>query len=145
MRRLTLYSFFVTIPPKTQRISFHNHHIRLIWLRVTSGYFPNSKHHSEDNVLTRLNRYKLNRRRLRRQFQKSNLTSVSTIGKNVIISASYRRGLLWRGWNWFGLITKDFSFYNKIHRSVWPHQYFVWVISRNNWINNENNNLWIII
>ena len=35
MRRLTLHSFFVTISPKTQRISFHNHHIRLIWLRVT--------------------------------------------------------------------------------------------------------------
>ena len=33
MRRLTLHSFFVTISPKTQRISFHNHHIRLIWLR----------------------------------------------------------------------------------------------------------------
>ena len=31
----------LTISPKTQRISFHNHHIRLIWLRVTSGYSPN--------------------------------------------------------------------------------------------------------
>ena len=32
MRRLTLHSFFVTILPKTQRMSFHNHYIRLIWL-----------------------------------------------------------------------------------------------------------------
>ena len=54
----------VTISPKTQRISFHNHHIRLIWLCVTSGYSPNSKVHSKDTVLTRLKRYKLNRRRL---------------------------------------------------------------------------------
>ena len=45
-------------------ISFHNHHIRLIWLRVTSGYSPNSKDHSEDTVLTRLKRYKPNRSRL---------------------------------------------------------------------------------
>ena len=52
MRRLTLHSFFVTILPKTQRISFYNHHIRLIWLRVTSGYSPISKDHSEDAVLT---------------------------------------------------------------------------------------------
>ena len=58
MRRLTLHSFFVTISEKTQRISFHNHHIRLIWLRVTSGYSPNSKDHSEDTVLTRFKRYK---------------------------------------------------------------------------------------
>ena len=36
----------------------------LIWLRVTSGYFPNSKDHSEDTVLTRLKRYKSNRKRL---------------------------------------------------------------------------------
>ena len=54
MRRLTLHSVFVTISPKTQRISFRNHHIRLIWLRVTSCYSPNSKDHSEDTVLTRL-------------------------------------------------------------------------------------------
>ena len=40
---LTLHSFFVTISPKTQRISFHNHHIHLFWLRVTSGYSPISK------------------------------------------------------------------------------------------------------
>ena len=33
--------FFVTISPKTQRISFHNHHICLIRLRVSSGYSPN--------------------------------------------------------------------------------------------------------
>ena len=52
------------ISPKTQRISFHNHHIRLIWLRVTSGYSQNSKDHSEDTVLTRLKRYKPNRRKL---------------------------------------------------------------------------------
>ena len=64
MRRLTLHSFFVTISPKTQRISFHNDHFRLIWLRVTSGYSPHSKNHSEDTVLTRLKRYKPNRRRL---------------------------------------------------------------------------------
>ena len=64
MRRLTLHSFFVTITPKTQRISFHSHHIRLIWLRVTSGFSPNSKDHSEDTVLTRLKRYKPNRKRL---------------------------------------------------------------------------------
>ena len=64
MRRLTLHSFFATISPKTQRISFHNHHIRLIWLHGTSGYSPNSKDHSEDSVLTRLKRYKPNRRRL---------------------------------------------------------------------------------
>ena len=64
MRLLTLHSFFVTISPKTQRISFHNHHIHLIWLRVNSGYSPNSKDHSEDTVLTRLKRYKPNRRRL---------------------------------------------------------------------------------
>ena len=32
MRRLTPDSFFVIIWPKNQRISFHNHHIRLIWL-----------------------------------------------------------------------------------------------------------------
>ena len=35
MRRLTLHSFFVTISPKTQRISIHNHHIRRfgsVWL-----------------------------------------------------------------------------------------------------------------
>ena len=64
MRRLTLHSFFVTISPKTQRISFHNHHIRLIWLRAISDYYPNSKGHSEDTILTRLKRYKLNRRRL---------------------------------------------------------------------------------
>ena len=90
MRRLTLRSFFVTISPKTQRISFHNHHICLIWLRVTSGYSLNSKDHSEDTVLSRLKRYKPNRRKLWRQFRKSNLTSVSTIGKNVGISALYR-------------------------------------------------------
>ena len=47
MRCLTLHSFFVTISPKTQRISFHNNHIRLIWFRVTSGYFPNSKAESK--------------------------------------------------------------------------------------------------
>ena len=93
MRRLTLHSFFVTISPKTQRISFYNHDIRLIWLRVTSGYYPNSKDHSEDTVLTRLKRYKPNRRRLSRQCRKSNLTSVSTIGKNVGISALYREGI----------------------------------------------------
>ena len=81
MRRLTLHSFFVIISPKTQRISFHNHHIRLICLRMTSGYSPNSKDHSEDTVLTRLKRYKPNQRRLWRQFRKSNSTSVSTIGK----------------------------------------------------------------
>ena len=52
MRRLTLHSLFVAISPKTQRISFHNHHIHLISLRVTSGYSPNSKDHSEDTVLT---------------------------------------------------------------------------------------------
>ena len=46
MRRLTLHSFFVTISAKTQRISFHNHHIRLISLRMTSSYSPNSKDHS---------------------------------------------------------------------------------------------------
>ena len=28
MRRLTLHLFVVTISPKMQRISFHNHHIR---------------------------------------------------------------------------------------------------------------------
>ena len=38
--------------------------MRLIWLRVTSGYSPNSKYHSEDTVLIRLKRYKPNRRRL---------------------------------------------------------------------------------
>ena len=64
MHRLTLDSFFMTISPKTQRISFHNNHIRLIWLRVTSVYSPNSKDHSENTVLTRLKRYKPNRRRL---------------------------------------------------------------------------------
>ena len=64
MRRLTLHSFFVTISPKTQHILFHNHHIRLIWLRVTSDFSSNSKDHSEDTVLTRLKRYKPNRRRL---------------------------------------------------------------------------------
>ena len=42
MRRLTLHSFFVTISPKTQRISFQNHNIRLIWLRVT-WIFPKLK------------------------------------------------------------------------------------------------------
>ena len=89
IRRLTLHLFFVTISPKTQRISFHNHHIRLIWLRVTSGYSPNSKDHSEDTVFTRFKRYKPNRRRLWRQFRKSNLTSVSTIGKTFDISALY--------------------------------------------------------
>ena len=94
---ITLHSFFVTISPKTQRISFHNHHIRLIWLRVTSGYSSNSKDHSEDTVLTRLKRYKPNRRRLWRQFRKSNLTSVSTIGKNVGISALYREGITLKG------------------------------------------------
>ena len=82
MHRLTLHSFFVTISPKTQHISFHNHYIRLIWLRVTSSYSPNSKDHSVDTVLTRLKRYESNRRRPWRQFRKSNLTSVSTIGKN---------------------------------------------------------------
>ena len=64
IRLLTLHSFFVTISPKTQRISSHNHHICQIWLRVTSGYSPNSKDHFKDTVLTRLKRYKLNRRRL---------------------------------------------------------------------------------
>ena len=62
MRCLTLHSFFVIISPKTQRISLYNHHIRLIWLRVFSGYSPNSKDHSEDTVLTRFKRYKPNRR-----------------------------------------------------------------------------------
>ena len=33
----------MTISPEAQHISFHNHHIRLIWLCVTSGYCPNSK------------------------------------------------------------------------------------------------------
>ena len=87
MRGLTLHSFFVTISPKTQLISFHNHYIRLIWLHVTSGYFPNSKHHSEDTVLTRLKRYK----------PKSNLTSILAIGKNVGISALYREGITLKG------------------------------------------------
>ena len=59
MRRPTLHSFFVTISPKTQRISFHNHHIRQIWLRVTFGYSPNSKDHSEDTVLTRFKRQEI--------------------------------------------------------------------------------------
>ena len=97
MRHLTLHSFFVTILPKTQRISFHNHHIRLIWFRVTSGYFPNSKDHSKGTLLTRLKRFKPDWRRLWRHFRKSNLTSVSTIGKNVGISALYREGmkLIW--------------------------------------------------
>ena len=94
---LILHSFFVTISPKTQRISFHNHHIRLIWLRVTSGYSPNSKDHSEDTVLTRLTWYKPNRRRFWRQFWKSNLTIVSTIEKNVGISALYREVITSKG------------------------------------------------
>ena len=87
----------VTISPKTQHISFHNHHIRLIWLHVTSSYSPNSKDHSEDTVLTRWKRYKPNRRRLWRQFRKSNLTSVSTIGKNDGISPLYREGIILEG------------------------------------------------
>ena len=173
MRRLALHSFFVTISPKTQSISFHNHHIRLFWHRgnsgysieilqieetnslkpvrsgerervicrdrlslsnavrvdkkrknlpssfsfalsefadwrchlqsgpwlvssicnISMGYSQNSKDHSEDTVLTRLKRYKPNWRRLWRQFRKSYLTSVSTIGKNVGISSLYRKGI----------------------------------------------------
>ena len=97
IRRLTLHSFFVILSPKTQRISFHNHNVRLNWLRVTPGYSPNSKDHSEDTVLTRLNRYKPNRRRRWRQFRKSNLKSVSTFGRNVGISALYREGITLKG------------------------------------------------
>ena len=119
MRRLTLHLFFVTISPKTQRISFYNHHICLIWLRVTSGYSPNSKDGSEDTVLTRLKKYKPNRRRLWRQFRKSNLTSVSTIGKNVGISALYREGITLKGMKLIWM-NKDFSIYNKIHLSFFP-------------------------
>ena len=80
-RRLTIRDLADTISPKTQRISLHNHHIRLIWLRVTSGYSPNSKDHSEDIVLTRLKIYKPTRRRLWRQFRKSNLTITITTKK----------------------------------------------------------------
>ena len=93
----TLHSFFVIISPETKRISFYNHHIRLISLRVTSGYFPNSNDHSEDTSLTRLKRYKPNRRRFWRQFRKSNLRSVSTIGKNFGKSAWYREGITLKG------------------------------------------------
>ena len=46
MRHLTLHWFFVSFSPKMQSISFRNHPIRLIWLRVTSGYLVNSKDHS---------------------------------------------------------------------------------------------------
>ena len=35
-----------------------------VLLRMTSGYSPNSKDHSEDTVLRRLKRFKPNRRRL---------------------------------------------------------------------------------
>ena len=42
MHRLTLHSFFVTISSKMPRTSFRNHRIRMIWLRVTSGYSRNS-------------------------------------------------------------------------------------------------------
>ena len=47
--------------------------------------------------LIRLKRYKSNQRRLWRQFWKSNLISVSTIGKNVSISALYREGVTLKG------------------------------------------------
>ena len=74
-----------------------HHQIRLIWLCVTSGYYPNSKDESEDTVLTRLKGYKPNRRRLWRQLRKSNWTSVSTFVKNVGISALYRKGFTLKG------------------------------------------------
>ena len=97
MHWLTLHWFFDTFSPKIQLISFHNHHIRLIWLRVTTGYSLNWKDHSEDTVLTWLKRYKPNRRRLWRQFRKSNLTNVSTIEKHVGVSALYRERITLEG------------------------------------------------
>ena len=47
-------SFFVTISSKIPRTSFRNRRIRLIWLRVTSGYSRNSSDHS--GVSSRLTR-----------------------------------------------------------------------------------------
>ena len=46
----------LTISSKIPRTSFHNHRIRLIWLRVTSGYSQNSIDHSEERVSSRLTR-----------------------------------------------------------------------------------------
>lgn len=59
---------------------------------VTSGYFLNSKGFSVStlhNVLTRLKRYKLNRRKLRRPFQKSTKATTSQIENWVHLSVCY--------------------------------------------------------
>lgn len=45
---------YVCFTPKMPQISFHNHRIRLIYLRVTSDYLLNSKDCSENIVLCRL-------------------------------------------------------------------------------------------
>jgi len=50
MHRLTPHSLFVTISPKIRRISFRNTRIRLIYLRVTSGYPQNSRNHTGKRV-----------------------------------------------------------------------------------------------
>jgi len=61
MHRLTFHSFFVTISQKIRRMLFRNHRTRLIWLRLTSGYSQNSRHHSGERVSSRLRRYKQRR------------------------------------------------------------------------------------
>ena len=59
MSQKNVYKWYKDFKEGRERVD-----IRLIWLRVTPGYSPNSKDHSEDTVLTRLKRYKPNRRRL---------------------------------------------------------------------------------
>jgi len=44
--------------PNIRHIPFLIYRIRLIWLRVNSGYFQNSRDHSGESVLGRLRKYK---------------------------------------------------------------------------------------
>jgi hypothetical protein len=43
------------------------------------------------------------------------------------------RGLLWRAWNWFGKLNKEFTFYKQIHLTFWSQWYVLW----NNTINEK--------
>ena len=84
--------FFVSFSPKMQPISFRNHPIRLIWLRVTSGYLVNSKDPSADIVLSRLRRLKENCWRRWSLSRKATLRHVTRSGNYADISPLRRVG-----------------------------------------------------
>ena len=81
MRRLTRSSW----PFRQKLNAYHSTTTIFTWFRSMwlLAISQTQKTTPMDTVLIRLKRYKPNRRRLWRQFRKSNLTSVSTIGKTL--------------------------------------------------------------